>query len=138
MRPRGKAGGKVSEGTRFLSDETRRKDRQRAREFMRRKRSVDRTALALKAQYDELVEELGETCGICGKEPTGSRRLAIDHDHNTGLVRGLLCHRCNGAIGLLGDSAEAMEAAIKYLARHTANPGTRLWAGLPGAAGGAA
>ncbi len=49
---------------------------------------------------------------------TGSgrvRRLSIDHDHNTGDIRGLLCHNCNVAIGHLNDDPELLDAAAGYL-----------------------
>ena len=127
---RGMRGGKVSEGTRFLSDETRERDRERARAYKTRMRAADPIVQALKAQHDELVTEFGDLCGICGTSAKAGRRHAIDHDHATGLVRGLLCHRCNVALGGLGDSVEGLEAAIAYLQRHAANPGTRRWAGL--------
>ena len=57
-------------------------------------------------------------CAICGHKPdsTSDRRLAIDHDHETGRVRGLLCYRCNTAIGLLGDDPERLRRAADYLA----------------------
>jgi Recombination endonuclease VII len=45
--------------------------------------------------YDRLLAEQGGVCAICGATPK-TRRLHIDHDHKTGRVRGLLCHRCNG------------------------------------------
>ena len=41
--------------------------------------------------------------------------FAVDHDHETGAVRGLLCNHCNRGIGLLGDSITNLENAIKYL-----------------------
>jgi hypothetical protein len=41
--------------------------------------------------------------------------LAIDHDHVTGDIRGLLCHACNVALGLLNDDPELLEAAAGYL-----------------------
>ena len=60
-------------------------------------------------EYDRLLSEQGGVCGICRKPDTvmgrkvKSRRLAVDHDHRTGGVRGLLCQRCNVLCGLLGD-----------------------------------
>lgn len=56
----------------------------------------------------------GGGCAICGKQcPTG-RALAVDHDHDTGEIRGLLCYKHNTALGLL-DSIELLTAAISYL-----------------------
>ena len=46
------------------------------------------------AQYEALLAAQGGGCAICGNTPK-SRRLSVDHDHATGDVRGLLCHRCN-------------------------------------------
>jgi hypothetical protein len=41
--------------------------------------------------------------------------LVVDHDHNTGAVRGLLCHSCNTGLGHLGDSVETLARALDYL-----------------------
>jgi hypothetical protein len=73
-------------------------------------------------------------CDICGNPettlgPTGKvKLLAIDHDHLTGKVRGLLCARCNQGIGLFSDSPERLEKAIGYLRRFKDE---RMAAGLP-------
>jgi hypothetical protein len=73
--------------------------------------------------YAELVEKYGPDCGICGAEPhpkgsgRGRGRHPADHDHATGEIRGLLCHRCNTAIGLMRDDPALLEAAIAYLTR---------------------
>jgi hypothetical protein len=57
-------------------------------------------------------------CAICHGAPNGAGdRLHIDHCHNTNKVRGLLCSRCNTAIGLLGDDPERAESAAAYLRR---------------------
>jgi hypothetical protein len=73
------------------------------------------------ALYDALLAEQGGCCGICGaKSCKTGRRLAVDHDHSTGRVRGLLCNLCNTALGKLGDSVESLERAIAYL-KATAN-----------------
>lgn len=54
----------------------------------------------------------GEPCEMCqGK----TAKMAIDHCHDTGAVRGLLCGNCNTGLGLLGDTVESLERAIKYL-----------------------
>lgn len=53
-------------------------------------------------------------CAICGTEP-GVRRLAVDHDHATGEVRGLLCINCNQALGKFKDDIRVMARAIAYV-----------------------
>ena len=55
-------------------------------------------------------------CQICGRAfGCGMSGPAVDHDHDTGKVRGILCKRCNAAIGALGDSVEGLGLAIEYL-----------------------
>lgn len=44
--------------------------------------------------YDELLARQGGTCALCSNRPK-HRRFSVDHDHKTGHIRGLLCHRCN-------------------------------------------
>jgi len=68
------------------------------------------------AQYNELLSAQGGLCAICGSDTcvTG-RNLAVDHNHVTGKIRGLLCHPCNTAIGLLRDDKETLLKAIMYL-----------------------
>ena len=60
----------------------------------------------------------GLRCSICLSPPKEGRRLHVDHDHNTGRVRGLLCGPCNRAIGLFRDKPEVMTAAAAYLVAH--------------------
>jgi hypothetical protein len=76
-------------------------------------------------EYDVLLLSQGGKCAVCGKENSGQMRngvycqMLVDHDHETGKVRGLLCHDCNCALGWL----ESMEKNGKgkllkdYLAR---------------------
>ena len=70
-------------------------------------------------EYAEMVIRQGGKCGICGKEPSGEwhgdRSLNIDHCHATGKLRGLLCNKCNRAIGILGDTVESIERVMSYL-----------------------
>ena len=70
------------------------------------------------ADYDALLTAQGGGCAICGsKTPKSSRskHLFVDHDHDTGDVRGLLCHQCNAAIGLFQDDPARIAAAVAYL-----------------------
>jgi len=65
--------------------------------------------------YDELITAQGGGCAICGNPPK-TRRLDTDHDHRTGKVRGLLCHRCNRALPAW-ISGPWLFRALTYLAR---------------------
>lgn len=72
--------------------------------------------------YDQMLANQGGVCAICGNgEPTAHGRtgtqfrLAVDHDHETGRVRGLLCQKCNRSIGLLDDDVDLLKRAIDYL-----------------------
>lgn len=69
---------------------------------------------------EEQIEAMGTTCHICGQECSSGRRLAIDHDHETGAVRGLLCRDHNVALGLFGDDPELLLAAARYLQERAA------------------
>ena len=73
------------------------------------------SGLLTQQRYDELLDEQGGCCGICGRERQARRRLAVDHDHTTGQVRGLLCSNCNVGLGLFQDSVDLLEQAIGYL-----------------------
>ena len=75
-------------------------------------------------EYNDLLRKQGSVCAICGQdEPsahgrTGKQfRLAVDHCHDTGVVRGLLCQKCNRAVGLFGDDPILLRKAISYLLR---------------------
>jgi hypothetical protein len=70
-------------------------------------------------QYDALLEKQGGCCAIC-RTPAAelSRALAVDHDHATGTIRGLLCLACNTALGKFREREENLLAAIEYLRRH--------------------
>jgi len=74
-------------------------------------------------QYQALLDKQNGRCAICGA-PDGHRscrgkkcRLAIDHDHRTGAIRGLLCNSCNRGLGRFKDSIAILESALRYLKR---------------------
>lgn len=63
-----------------------------------------------------LWQQSGAKCAVCGQSDDGNARsLSIDHDHATGCLRGVLCGRCNSAIGLAGDSPERLRKLAEYL-----------------------
>lgn len=70
--------------------------------------------------YDALLAKQGQRCAICKRhrDATRLKRLVLDHDHETGKVRSLLCINCNLAIGLFLDNVGSIEAAGKYLRLH--------------------
>ena len=69
-----------------------------------------------KADYERMLEAQGGVCAICGGlDPKTGRRLSVDHDHETGEVRGLLCGPCNRGVGLLGDTREKVQRVVTYL-----------------------
>jgi len=56
-------------------------------------------------------------CAACGSEPDSMRALHLDHDHETGVVRGFLCNTCNVALGMVRDSPERLRQLAEYLER---------------------
>ena len=68
------------------------------------------------AQYNEMLDSQGGRCAIC-LDPPIKKRLAVDHDHDTGEVRGLLCSKCNAS--RIGDTTDCLVLirAAAYLAR---------------------
>jgi len=69
-------------------------------------------------RYDVMMEKQNHCCDICGgHKDSFTRRLAVDHCHDTGEARGLLCSNCNAALGALGDNLEGVMKAVGYLKR---------------------
>jgi len=75
-------------------------------------------------QYNEMLISQGGVCVICEQEETAQhntsnrvQKLAVDHDHVTGKIRGLLCQDCNRGIAKFHDNVPRMKNAIKYLTR---------------------
>ena len=75
-------------------------------------------------EYDNLLHKQKGVCAICkgkciSKTQKGVQKsLAADHDHVTGVTRGLLCSKCNTAIGLLDDNPALIASALAYLCSH--------------------
>lgn len=71
-------------------------------------------------EYEDMVRSQEGVCAICKQPETRLRdgkpeSLAVDHDHVTGKVRGLLCHKCNVVLGHVGESVQILETMIQYL-----------------------
>ena len=78
-------------------------------------RGVSRRFGISSEQYADIMESQGGGCAICGSVPR-RQRLAVDHDHNTGFVRGLLCKQCNkNVLGGARDDVEILRRAVAYL-----------------------
>jgi hypothetical protein len=70
-------------------------------------------------QYQAKLDAQGGVCAVCAKpDPVPRRRLAVDHCHDTGRVRGLLCGLCNSAIGKFKDDPKMLDKAAAYLRAH--------------------
>ena len=80
--------------------------------------------------YDKLFEIQGGVCAICGEaetlsqsykgNPYGLKRLAVDHNHRNGKVRGLLCSRCNLVLGRVEENPDVLRKMISYIAQYGA------------------
>lgn len=66
-------------------------------------------------EYQEILVKQNLVCAICEAGCITNKRLSVDHCHTTGEIRGLLCHRCNIALGMLDDDVDRAAKLIKYL-----------------------
>ena len=69
--------------------------------------------------YDEMLEAQSGVCAICEQNCGSGRRLAVDHNHATGAVRGLLCTKCNTSLGNANDDPQILIAMAMYLISHS-------------------
>jgi hypothetical protein len=88
---------------------------QRARYKSHRKHEYRKLRYGITAaEYQKLFEQQDGLCAICS-DPPSKYELCVDHDHETGKVRGLLCRPCNSALGLLEDRLDLVLRAAGYL-----------------------
>ena len=90
------------------------------REHIKWKSFIQRTYGITAEDYYDMLADQNNSCAICNSETVNSSRVSsgklfIDHCHDTGKVRGLLCAKCNNAIGLLNDDVDILQKAIVYL-----------------------
>jgi hypothetical protein len=69
-------------------------------------------------QKQELIDKQNSKCAICKDDLKHTHNVCVDHNHETGSVRGILCRKCNLGIGHLQDSITVLKAAIKYLSHY--------------------
>jgi len=90
---------------------------------MRKRNLKSRFGLSLE-EYDEMLNKQKGGCALCGvteNKTTGTQKthnFCVDHSHDTGKVRGLLCTSCNRGLGFLKDSSEILKKAAEYVRRH--------------------
>jgi len=91
-----------------------RKNKPKIREYALQKRYK-----ITQVEFDTLLKQQDNCCACCGvTKPDRTREnLAVDHNHTTGKVRGLLCTRCNTVLGLVRDSPQILSNLIKYIER---------------------
>ena len=94
------------------------------REYDRRRHLAIHYGITME-QFDVLFQSQGECCAICkSTDPyRNNGNWDIDHDHETGLVRGILCHHCNVMLGSAKENLEVLESAIVYLKYHRKGSG---------------
>ncbi len=108
-------------------------EKQRAYTAAGRKRISDRKSYLKRKfgltpeQYDAMLAAQGGVCHLCGRPPNESVALHVDHDHSTGQIRGILCFKCNNALGDFDDDPDRLMAAAMYLisAAHDFTVGVR-------------
>ena len=74
-------------------------------------------------QYEKILQLQHGVCKICGKPPLHGKNLSIDHCHKTGEIRGLLCQKCNTALGHFNDDPILLDRAAEYLSNKDSNLG---------------
>lgn len=79
-----------------------------------RKRTLKKFGITLD-DYCKMLEDQNGQCAICGTNRQPKKALCVDHDHDTGEIRGLLCMKCNVALGLMDNNIESLQNAINYL-----------------------
>lgn len=82
-------------------------------------------------EYDAMLRAQGGGCAVCGdtRVPSHQKFLSVDHDHETGAIRGILCSGCNTALGLLGENPTRMVRLARYVASH--DPSLRVTKNSP-------
>ena len=91
------------------------KKKRPGREHYFREQKLKRNFGLTLADYNAMREAQDNGCAICQRQHKSTKRLCVDHCHDTGKIRGLLCGNCNSGIGLLGDNVASVKNALRYL-----------------------
>lgn len=85
-----------------------------------RKAHLKRTYGLTLEQFNEKLESQGNVCAICRSNNTRDKHgvMAVDHCHSTGKIRGLLCFKCNSALGNFDDNKQLLIETLKYLEKY--------------------
>lgn len=104
---------------------THKKWRNNNRDHMRNQSYLKLYGITLE-QYNKILKIQNNTCAICNDAPNIKRtsHLYVDHDHNTKRIRGLLCIRCNCALGYFKDKPSLLSKAVNYIQKGGINFGT--------------
>jgi len=116
----------IEQAKQYIEQRTERERRKQIKKELRKEKQKNITKIEYRYKscdtynisiedYEFMLEIQKNRCAICGSEPTKKRALAVDHDHKTGQVRGLLCNTCNLGLGQFKDSKDLLLKAIKYL-----------------------
>lgn len=103
----------------FASRERKKKDPVKVSLYNRKALLKKRYGITME-EYDRMFSSQSGICPICGTNDPGGNGgiMVVDHDHETGKVRDLLCHKCNAGIGYFGDNPEQLRKAATYLEKH--------------------
>lgn len=86
------------------------------RSELRRKANLKKFGLTIQ-QYEEMLQQQNSVCAICAEKCISGKRLAVDHCHETGKVRQLLCRRCNQSMGKFNDDPVLLQKVVDYLVK---------------------
>lgn len=100
----------------YANNKDRKKELSRKYKHVKKDKDLQATYGIDLATYNKMLVEQGNKCKICFVHREELKRaLCVDHDHDTGKVRGLLCDTCNRSLGLLKDNVNILMNAVKYL-----------------------
>lgn len=100
------------------AEQSKRFDRSEKGKLLKRKHLLKRGYGLTLEQYDEMIKEQDSICAICGSINSDGRRLCVDHNHETGKIRKLLCHCCNSLVGYAKEDIIILRSTINYLENH--------------------